>query len=343
MLEDGAHKEILEDDYERHRQLAEKFRERKEPAKAAEHYRKTAEIVDQIADLESAEKLAEKRRSLAKNLDEAADTLEAIASGEVSVVDGESETTAEFSDDRSGTQSGGPEPGGTANASPPGGTGNGDENKEVDAKAYLKDPPELDFDDVGGMTDLKQTVIDTIVDPLERPDLYEEYGLGVVNGVLLYGPPGTGKTYITQALAGKLGYNFIEVTPSDLSSSLVGEAADNVAELFTVARENQPCLVFIDEIDAIAGQRTGGAQTTQSQQQMVNQLLTELSDVQGEDVVVFAATNLLELSMTLSSALAGSTSELRYRHRTRPHAKPSCAFISVIGRSSLRRLTGTKS
>jgi transitional endoplasmic reticulum ATPase len=79
-----------------------------------------------------------------------------------------------------------------------------------------------------------------------------------------------------------------------LTSSLVGEAADKVAELFDIARSNQPCLVFIDEIDAVAGQRSGGAQKTQSERQMVNQLLTELSEIQGEEVVVIAATNLLE-------------------------------------------------
>jgi transitional endoplasmic reticulum ATPase len=133
-----------------------------------------------------------------------------------------------------------------------------------------------------------------VVDPLDRPELYEEYNLGVVNGVLLYGPPGTGKTYLTRALAGKLDYNFISVTPTDITSSLVGEAAENVADLFRVARQNQPCLVFIDEIDAIASARGGGAQKTQSERQMVNQLLTELTEIQGEDVIVVGATNMLE-------------------------------------------------
>jgi transitional endoplasmic reticulum ATPase len=116
----------------------------------------------------------------------------------------------------------------------------------------------------------------------------------VVNGVLLYGPPGTGKTYVTRALAGKLDYHFITVTPTDITSSLVGEAADNVAELFRVARENQPCLVFLDEIDAIASARSGGAQKTQSERQMVNQLLTELTAIQGEEVIVLGATNVID-------------------------------------------------
>jgi transitional endoplasmic reticulum ATPase len=142
------------------------------------------------------------------------------------------------------------------------------------------------------MTDLKETLKDQVIDPLKRPELYEEYDLGVVNGVLLHGPPGTGKTYITEALAGELGYNFVEAQASDVTSSLVGEAADNMAELFSVARNNQPCLLFLDEIDALASSRDGGADKTISERQMITQFLTEMSETKGEDVVVVGATNL---------------------------------------------------
>jgi transitional endoplasmic reticulum ATPase len=142
------------------------------------------------------------------------------------------------------------------------------------------------------MTDLKETLKDQVIDPLERPELYEEYDLGVVNGVLLYGPPGTGKTYITEALAGELGYNYIEAQASDITSSLVGEAADNMAELFEVARNNQPCLLFLDEVEAIAAERSGGSQKTMSESQMITQFLTEMSETKGEDVIVVSATNL---------------------------------------------------
>ncbi|MFB6151294.1 MAG: 26S protease regulatory subunit [Haloarculaceae archaeon] len=282
MLGDDAHREILKDDYRRHRERAEKARERDEPDEAATHYRKCAELLDEIAGLESRDAVAKKRRDLAANLREAAETLAERASG------GTGRDGSSANADAGAT-------GGSNADSPDEVDADGDGEGDVaDASEYLEDPPDLDFDDVGGMSDLKQTLIEKVVDPLERPELYEEYDLGVVNGVLLYGPPGTGKTYVTRALAGKLDYNFVEVTPSDLTSSLVGEAADNVADLFAVARDNQPCLVFVDEVDAIAGQRSGGAQKTQSERQMVNQILTELSDIQGEDVVVFAATNLLE-------------------------------------------------
>jgi transitional endoplasmic reticulum ATPase len=280
MLGDEAHKDVLKDDYERYRQLAEKARERETPADAAKYYRKSADLLEQIADLESSDRLAEKRRALAENHREAADALESRHQ------DGARQAGGAHSHE-DGASTGGSQ----TREAPEDADGDGE---VADAADFLETPPDLDFNDVGGMSDLKQTLLDKVVDPLTRPELYEEYDLGVVNGVLLYGPPGTGKTYITRALAGKLDYNFIDVTPSDLTSSLVGEAADNVADLFAVARDNQPCLVFIDEIDAIAGQRSGGAQKTQSERQMVNQLLTELTEIQGEDVVVFAATNLLE-------------------------------------------------
>jgi len=286
MLGNEAHKGILAEDYERHRELAEKARERGDAETAAGHYRSCAELLEDIAGLESSDRLARERRDLAKNLRKVAHALSGRGTqrenardvsgrdGAVGATRGEVDDTADGANARRERER--------------------EDSEPARADRYLEQPPELDFDDVGGMTELKQTLIDTVVDPLERPELYEEYDLGVVNGILLYGPPGTGKTYITRALAGKLGYNFLDVTPSDLTSSLVGEAADNVAELFAVARANQPCLVFIDEIDAVAGSRSGGAQKTQSERQMVNQLLEELSATQDEDVVVVGATNLIE-------------------------------------------------
>jgi transitional endoplasmic reticulum ATPase len=269
MIERETHKEILKQDYEKQREAADKLRERGEAEKAAEHYRKAAGILEKMAELEQSGPLSEKRRELAENLRNGADKL----------------TSSGWSPEEDDIDESEPDKTGTRKRKHDG------SEDETDAANYLQEPPSMDFDDVGGMTDLKQTLEDKVVDPLERSDLYEEYDLGVVNGVLLHGPPGTGKTYITRALAGKLGYNFIEVTPTDITSSLVGEAADNVAELFEVAQENQPCIVFIDEIDAIAGKRSGGASKTQSERQMVNQLLTELNEIQNEDVVVVAATN----------------------------------------------------
>ena len=285
MLGDEAHREILKDDYERRRALAEKHRERGNHAEAASHYEKCAKLLEDVANLESSDRLSTKRRELAQNLREAAEVLSERGRGETSEASSgpaDSEPVSKAENETANPDSGHPEQDRQMGA------------ETESAEEYLEEPPDMNFGDVGGMSGLKQTLTDKVIDPLDRPELYEEYDLGVVNGILLYGPPGTGKTYITRALAGELGYNFIDVTPSDLTSSLVGEAADNVADLFEIARENQPCMVFIDEIDAVAGDRSGGAQKTQSERQMVNQLLEELTAVQDEDVVVVGATNLLE-------------------------------------------------
>jgi len=274
MLEDDAHKEILLEDYKRHRAQADKLRERDQYDSAAAQYEKAASLLERIAELESTDQLAAERRKLAQNLHEAVEKLRA----------------AETPDTDAGT----PATGSPGEPETDSARSSDAESGEIDAEKYLSDPPELDFGDVGGMSELKQTLIDKVIDPLERRDLYEQYDLGVVNAVLLHGPPGTGKTYITKALAGKLDYNYIEASPADITSSLVGESSKNMQELFAVARANQPCLLFIDEIEAIVPDRSGGSQKTQSERQMVNQYLQEVSDTKGEDVVLIAATNLPE-------------------------------------------------
>ncbi|WP_336022500.1 ATP-binding protein [Halobellus salinisoli] len=283
-LEDGAHKDLLEDDYEQYRAIADQARENDDPSKAAKYYRECADVLRQIATLESSDRLSTERENLADNLEQAAAALD--QHGSVDSVESDEEATS-----TSKTGSGGDDRSGSGGGSHRASESDADDDDAPDPDEYLQAPPEMDFDDVGGMTELKESLKDKVIDPLNRPELYREYDLGVVNGVLLYGPPGTGKTYITQALAGRLGYNFIEARAADLTSSLVGESAGNVAELFEVARANQPCLLFIDEIDAIAAQRSGGAQKTMSESQMITQFLTEMSEIKGEEVVVVAATN----------------------------------------------------
>ena len=149
-----------------------------------------------------------------------------------------------------------------------------------------------DFSAVGGMSELKRTLRDRVLKPIEHPDRYDEYGLDAVNGVLLYGPPGCGKTYLAEAVAGESEFSLVVATPTDITSKWVGEAADNVTALFETARANQPCLLLLDELDAIASERS--EMGTSSQQQMVNQLLVELQDVDDADVVVVGTTNHLD-------------------------------------------------
>jgi transitional endoplasmic reticulum ATPase len=286
-LERSAQKNHLESEYERYRKQAERARKEGHGEKAARYYRQCAVVLRDLAELESSDHLRKERLDLAENLETAAGRLE---NGEP--LDGDETDESSDADGSAGGRSDGDASSGGSSGeaeTEAGGEGDGD---APDPSEYLDEPPDLDFGDVGGMTDLKETLKDQVIDPLERPELYEEYDLGVVNGVLLYGPPGTGKTYITEALAGELGYNYIEAQASDITSSLVGEAADNMAELFEVARNNQPCLLFLDEVEAIAAERSGGSQKTMSESQMITQFLTEMSETKGEDVIVVSATNL---------------------------------------------------
>ncbi|WP_049930352.1 AAA family ATPase [Halosimplex carlsbadense] len=166
-----------------------------------------------------------------------------------------------------------------------------EQRREDQASEYIAEQPDITFDDVGGMTDLKQTLQQKVIDPLENPERYEEYGLTTVNGVLLHGPPGTGKTYTAKALAGETGHTFLDVNGSQLTSKYTGEAARKIADLFDRAVDIQPCILFIDEIDAIAPERNNSENVHQSQEQAVNELLQGMTRIQGEDVVVVAATN----------------------------------------------------
>ncbi|MFC6974226.1 AAA family ATPase [Halomicroarcula sp. GCM10025709] len=163
---------------------------------------------------------------------------------------------------------------------------------DLQASSLVETDPGREFGDVGGMADLKARLDDTVIDPLENADTYAEYGIDVLSGLLLYGPPGCGKTHLAGALAGELGHSFVEVAPADIASKWMGEPAKNVAEVFEIARANAPCVLFIDEIDGIAGSRHGSMNT--SEQQLVNQLLTELEGASDDDVVVVAATNFVE-------------------------------------------------
>lgn len=279
-LKRSAQKDHLESEYERYRARAKKARKNGENEKAARFYTQCVTTLKDLAELETSDKLSNERLALAQNLQEAAEKLKNNQSDDSGEINTRKETDSEVPSSDSGS------------ATETGSSGSKDENETTDPSNYLEEPPEMNFRDVGGMTDLKDTLRDKVIDPLERPELYEEYDLGIVNGVLLHGPPGTGKTYITQALAGELGYNYIEARASDITSSLVGEASKNMAELFEVARDNQPCLLFIDETESIVGDRSGGHQKTSSESQMITQFLTEMSEIKGDDVIVVGATNL---------------------------------------------------
>jgi len=160
---------------------------------------------------------------------------------------------------------------------------------------YVQKPPEIDFDDVAGNEELLDELESKVIEPLNNPQKYEQYGLGIENGFLLHGPPGTGKTYTAKALAGELGLNWMPVKGSDVTSRYIGAGTENIANVFAEARSNQPVLVFLDEIDALAPER-GGANQHEDQTRQVNTLLEEISEIHDNDhdVVIVGATNRLD-------------------------------------------------
>lgn len=159
----------------------------------------------------------------------------------------------------------------------------------------------LTFDDVAGCDEAKQEVME-VVDFLKHPEKYRELGAKIPHGVLFEGSPGNGKTLLAKAVAGEAGVPFIPIAGSDFVEKFVGVGASRVRELFEAAKNNAPCIIFIDEIDAIGGQRSsGGGGGDSEREQTLNQLLVEMDGFGSEHpVIVIAATNRADM---LDSAL----------------------------------------
>ena len=160
-----------------------------------------------------------------------------------------------------------------------------------EARAYDAEPAGLTLADVAGLTEVKQRLEAAFLAPMRNPELRKLYGKSLRGGLPLYGPPGCGKTFIARAVAGELGARFITVSFADLIDMFVGRSERNIHELFEVARRNAPCVLFLDEVDAI-GQKRSQLRNT-PMRSAVNQLLLELDDVASDNTGVFllAATN----------------------------------------------------
>ena len=160
-----------------------------------------------------------------------------------------------------------------------------------EARAYDAEHAGLTLADVAGMTEVKKRLEAAFLAPMRNPELRKLYGKSLRGGLLLYGPPGCGKTFIARAVAGELGARFITVSFADLIDMFVGRSERNIHELFEVARRNSPCVLFLDEVDAI-GQKRSQLRNT-PMRSAVNQLLLELDDVTSDNTGVFllAATN----------------------------------------------------
>ncbi|WP_435347181.1 AAA family ATPase [Haloarchaeobius sp. HRN-SO-5] len=157
-------------------------------------------------------------------------------------------------------------------------------------REYVAEKPNVDFSDVGGLEEAKQTLREAIEWPLAYGPLFEAARTTPPSGVLLHGPPGTGKTLLARALAGESGVNFIRVDGPELLDRYVGESEKAVRKVFERARQSAPSILFLDEVDAVAGQR--GTDTHEVTERVVSQLLTELDSLaENPNLVVLAATN----------------------------------------------------
>ena len=167
----------------------------------------------------------------------------------------------------------------------------GGDDTDIGEDSDFMEKPNINFSDVGGMQGVKKEIDLKIIKPLEHVELYKQYGKKVGGGILLYGPPGCGKTYLARATAGEISAKFINIGLSDILDMWVGQSEKNLTALFDKARFNTPCVLFIDEIDALGAKRSDMRQS--AGKNVINQFLSELDgvDKNNDGVLVIGATN----------------------------------------------------
>lgn len=164
------------------------------------------------------------------------------------------------------------------------------EEEDGDFNPFVTDSS-INFDDVGGMENVKKEIEMKIINPLKHADLYRAYGKKTGGGILLYGPPGCGKTFIARATAGQVNARFISVGLNDILDMWMGNSEKNLHEIFEVARQHTPCVLFFDEIDALGASRSDMKKS--AGRQLINQFLQELDGINSNNdgVLIIGATN----------------------------------------------------
>ncbi|WP_380674610.1 proteasome-activating nucleotidase Pan1 [Salinigranum sp. GCM10025319] len=173
-----------------------------------------------------------------------------------------------------------------------------DDETDVRARVMqVEHSPDVTYEDIGGLEDQLNEVRETVEMPLERPEMFDEVGIDPPSGVLLYGPPGTGKTMLAKAVANQTDATFIKMAGSELVHKFIGEGAKLVRDLFELARQHQPAVIFIDEIDAIASKRTDSKTSGDAEvQRTMMQLLSEMDGFEERgDISIIAATNRFDM------------------------------------------------
>ncbi|WP_462272591.1 proteasome-activating nucleotidase [Methanohalophilus sp.] len=173
-------------------------------------------------------------------------------------------------------------------------------HKATDMRAQIMEvinSPDVDYDMIGGLDDVLNEVIESVEMPLTEPELFDKIGIEPPSGVLMYGDPGTGKTLIAKAVASRANASFIRMSGSDLVQKFIGEGARLVKDVFQMARDKSPCILFIDEIDAVGGMRTHDGTTGSAEvNRTMLQLLSEMDGFEPSgQVKIIAATNRIDL------------------------------------------------
>jgi len=170
-------------------------------------------------------------------------------------------------------------------------TNDADDEMAGEDNLYFMEKPAVKFSDVGGMERIKNEISLKIIQPLKNPALYKAFGKKIGGGILLYGPPGCGKTFIAKAAAGEIDAKFINIGLHDILDMWIGNSEKNLHGIFELARQNTPCVLFFDEVDAMGASRSDLKQS--AMRHVINQFLAEMDGVgaDNEGVLILAATN----------------------------------------------------